>query len=300
MKKRFFKVVLPFLLFSILMAPVNAVAEDYVEPKRGIDNTAASPATITASTTGHNFKTSEYVTFSSMQNAVKKYKAVNDDVKAWLLIPNTNINMPILKTADNDYYSYRDWQKNYYPNTTWRNFKNTATYADYRTAISNEDWNSNSRNTVLYGHNWTNLRNPMSIGKDNNHIMFGQLPSYTSQKFAQANPYIYYSTEGLEGIWKVFAVGYCEVSIDFFYNSPNPSDELYQKILDEWKLRSMYDFGTDVNINDRILTLSTCTRQYGASEDQRFVVVARLLRDGESEKDSVTVTARTNVKQPKL
>ena len=42
--------------------------------------------------------------------------------------------------------------------------------------------------------------------------------------------------------------------------------------------RSRHIFNVDVNSSDKLLTLSTCTRFYGNTDNQRFVVMARLLR----------------------
>ena len=79
-------------------------------------------------------------------------------------------------------------------------------------------------------------------------------------------------------------MAYVETSLDFPYNSPNPTQEAFGTLVKEWKDRSMFDLGVDVNENDRILTLSTCPRRYaGVGGDQRYVIMARLLRDGESE-----------------
>jgi sortase (surface protein transpeptidase) len=57
----------------------------------------------------------------------------------------------------------------------------------------------------------------------------------------------------------------------------------------------------DVNADDRILTLSTCTRaNEGVGGDQRYIVVARLLREGESEKDTIRLTTNTEYVAPKF
>ncbi len=58
--------------------------------------------------------------------------------------------------------------------------------------------------------------------------------------------------------------------------------------------------GVSVNESDTLLTLSTCTRQLGSSSEQRFVVVARLLRDGETDSDAVKYAVNADAKEPKL
>lgn len=64
----------------------------------------------------------------------------NEDVIAWIKIPGTNIDYPIVQTTDNDYYLHRD---------LYGNDSNHGTiYLDYE---SNQDFNG--YNHILYGHN---------------------------------------------------------------------------------------------------------------------------------------------------
>lgn len=240
--------------------------------------------------------------FSKIKSRIKKYQEVNPEVVGWLTVPGTDINYPIpLNTTNNDYYIKRTWQGVNYPNLVYSNYKQlpaTATFLDYRTKLG-EGWkNGTSRNLVLYGHNWSNLRAPFDIGSNPNHTMFAQLQSYTDKKFLTEHPYVYFSTGNIEGIWKVFAVGYTELTTAFPYNTPNPTKAEFAAVIDEWKARSLYDINVEVDSSDRILTMSTCTRAYDAGGNQRFVVVARLLRPDESETDKVKVKVNEDIKKP--
>ena len=71
------------------------------------------------------------------------------------------------------------------------------------------------------------------------------------------------------------------------------------RIISEARRRSRHSFDVDVNSSDKIVTLSTCTRAYGQTSNQRFVVMGRLLRPGESI-GPVTVTSDPNHKQPSV
>ena len=254
-----------------------------------------------AATTNVTSKLNPHSTFKAW---VKQLKPTNKDVVGWLKVPNTNINVPIVqgtREQGNNYYNTRDWKGVDYSSRVYPNYAMTSTFLDVR-VVTNSTWEKSSKNMVIYGHNWTNLSKPYNIGeKYTNHKMLAQLPSYTDITFAKENPYIYYSTENLEGVWKVFAVAACEVSSSFNYNAPNPSDAEFKKLIAEWKARSVLNFDVDVNEKDRLLTLSTCTREIpGVGGTQRFVVVARLLRPGETENDPVKVTANTDYKKPKF
>ena len=70
----------------------------------------------------------------------------------------------------------------------------------------------------------------------------------------------------------------------------------YSAYLNELAQRSLYDTGVDVLPTDKLLTLSTCSHEF---EDARFVVVARLVRPGESAAvDTSKATENPNPRYP--
>lgn len=290
MKKHTLKIAAIALALAILAAPVAKSGNLKLPGLLSINGTQSSG------------NVSSLYPFSKIKSRIKKYQEVNPEVVGWLTVPGTDINYPIpLNTTNNDYYIKRTWQGVNYPDIVYANYKQrpaTATYLDYRTKLG-EGWkNGTSRNLVLYGHNWSNLRAPFDIGSNPKHTMFAQLQSYTDKKFLEEHPYVYFSTGNMEGVWKVFAVAYTENSTSFAYNTPNLTKEDFEVIIEEWKDRSMYDIDVDVNSSDRILTMSTCTRAYDAGGNQRFVVIARLLRSTESETDKVSVKVNADMKEP--
>ncbi len=224
---------------------------------------------------------------SSGQSSIASYKAINSDVMAWLKVPGTNINYPVLYYAsNNDYYLERDLYKNY--------SKNGVIYGDYENRFGTSD--DLSRNNIIYGHNWTNVSSNPRIGNAND-VMFAQLTSYHHLNFAKENPYIHYSTEDEEMLWVVFAAFYTDTSFPYIYG--NPSDADFANIINGAIARSRHIIDTDVNTSDTILTLSTCTRAYGSSDQQRFVVMARLMRPGETV-EAVAMSSNPNPVLPNL
>ena len=209
-------------------------------------------------------------------------RTVNDDIRAWIRVPGTNINYAVCYHPDVNYYTHRGYYKeSSYMGVIWTN---GGTKFGSKSQISN--------NTVLYGHNWTNVSSNPRIASPND-TMFAQLTGYHHLSTAQANPYIYYSTEDENMVFKIFACFYTEVG--FNYISPSGG----QNIIDEALRRSRHKFNVDVNSSDKILTLSTCTRAYGQTSNQRFVVMARLLRPGETV-SPYSITSRPNHKQPNV
>ena len=221
---------------------------------------------------------------------IPSYKQINADVKAWLKIPGTNINYPVLQSASGyDPHYYLD--KNIYRQTS----RDGVIYAG-STCLFGAGSSGLSKNTVMFGHNWTNYSAAPRIGSASD-VMFGQLTGYHYLNFAKAYPYMWFSTDSQEMTWVVFAAFYTDIS--FNYIEHNPSDSIFAAIISGAKARSRHNFDVEVSTSDKIITLSTCTRAYGSSDKQRFVVMARLLRSGETLKE-VGVTANPNPVLPSL
>ena len=212
------------------------------------------------------------------------WRGINSDVMGWLRVPGTNISHPIVQnTQDVNYYTAKGYDGQYsYNGVIWTN---PATQSGTAGQLSS--------NTVLYGHNWTNYGAAPRIGSPGD-VMFAQLTGYHWLSQAESYPYIYYSTPQQEMTFKIFACFYTELS--FRYNVAE-GDVNY--IIQEARRRSRHTFDVDVSASDKILTLSTCTRAYGATSNQRFVVMARLLRPGESI-SPVNVVSNPNHKQPSV
>lgn len=240
---------------------------------------------LSATKTGGNFKASVYTGNTGASN-LSYYQSLNGDVKAWLKIPGTNINYPVLQNASEDhYYLHRglDRGESYY-GVLW-----TQTATQFGTG------DSLSSNNVIYGHNWKNCRwNAAPSTYYAGQQMFESLLSYHYTSWAEQYPYIYYSTPSEEMAFVIFACFYTE-GTDWYINAEGN----ISSVISGAQSRSRHIFNVDVNSSDKLLTLSTCTRFYGNTDNQRFVVMARLLRPGE-EMGPVTVTYNSNHQQPNV
>ena len=67
-------------------------------------------------------------------------------------------------------------------------------------------------------------------------------------------------------------------------------------IITEAKQRSEYVYNVDVTGEDKILTLSTCSYKYDKRNDVRFVVMAKLLDEGEALQKTVQLKENTSKK----
>ena len=222
---------------------------------------------------------------------------INSDVVGWIVVPGTNIDYPVLQDPNgksnpgdyvNRYYLKRDIYK--------RQSRNAVIFGDDYCNFGTRD--ELSRNTILYGHNWTNIEeNGAEVRlNDESDVMFAQLLAFSNYDFAKKTPAVYFSTPEDSMVWVVFAAFYTDT--EFMYILEEPTDQQFMGIVNGAKQRSQYNYGVDVMLNDKILTLSTCTRRLGSTDKQRFVVMARLLRAGEEITDFGTPEVNPNPLRP--
>lgn len=173
----------------------------------------------------------------------------------WLQVQGTNIDYPILdsNSANDD--------------PTARNYGWRSPY--YETGQNRE---------VILGHNILNVSsNPirdMSILNN-----FEGLMAFTYDDFAEENLYISYTKGKDTELYKIYAVGFYDYNTDSSEGFTDSKD--IKNYISTVRKNSIYDYDVDVNENDKIITLKTCTRYFGASEKQELYVDARKVRDNE-------------------
>lgn len=217
----------------------------------------------------------------SLSTQAAEFQAsTNDDTIGWIQIPNTNVDYPVVYKAGVENYAYYEslgYDKQY--------SKDGVIWADYECTFPEL-----SQNTTLYGHNWYNIYTPRTLeNMQSNDLMFSLVMSYHYTDFAQQNPFIYFSTTEQDYVFQVFAAFYTDLS--FGYNFANMTQEQTQQVIAEAKAKSRQNYNVSVTSEDKILTLSTCTRMYGNTNNQRFVVMAKLVPAGTP---STTISTHTN------
>lgn len=175
-------------------------------------------------------------------------KEKNNDTVAWIKVPNTLINYPIVQREDNKFYLKNDFYKkqNIYG---W-------IFADFRDEFPNL-----SQNTIIYGHN-------TSIG-----IMFGDLINLLDQKWYEneEHKYIYLSTTEKEYKFEIFSVYKINTTNDYIKVDFNNDFNEYIQMISG---RSFIDFKTKVE-NEKIITLSTCYNTQNSAV--KLVVHAKMI-----------------------
>ena len=200
----------------------------------------------------------------------------NPDTVAWLYLPGTEIDDPVVQAENNDYYLRRTFGGEY---SVWGCY-----FADSLNALDSRA-NLDS-NTIIYGHAYKN--------EDPDERKFTQLFKYLDADFIKQNPYIYLSLDDEDLVFQLCAVFFTD--IDFDYINPTPPDSFYTTVA----AKNEYIFdGLTLAPGDKLLTLSTCSYRYDMenTRNHRFVVMAKLLPEGAAVQD-VTVTVNPTPERP--
>ena len=191
-----------------------------------------------------------YVTFPFYEVSFSGFLLRNSDTVAFIHIKDTNINYPVVQTTDNNYYLNHSFDKK----------ENEAgwVFMDYRSNVNNL-----GDNTTIYGH----------ARLDG--TMLGSLKKVLSSNWQNDldNYIIYLSTPKESMIFQIFSI--YTIKNESYYITPNFSNNNKKQIwLDTMKRRNTAPIDTDVNTNDKILTLSTCQNNNGG----RIVVHSKLIK----------------------
>lgn len=236
---------------------------------------------------------------------------INADVEAWLNVPGTNISraIPINRThkcsvhgePDNCWYLTRSLNNEFAGDYD----ENAVAFADSANSLAS--YPSMSKNTIIYGHNWTNCQlkgAPLRV-VDERDKMFAQLPSFADIDFAKKTKYFTLDLRGEQVVVVIFATFYTDTynptnPDGFYYIDPNPDENRFRYMLSEARARSENIYKVPVTYDDKLVTLSTCTGAYGPARDQRFVVMGRVLREDEDLADFPEPIKNPKPKRPEL
>ena len=175
----------------------------------------------------------------------------NSDIYAWIYIPNTQVNYPIVQSTVDDYYLMKnvDGSKGY-PGAIYTNKVNSKTFQDF--------------NTVVYGHN---MRNKSA---------FGSLHSFDKQAFFDENQdMLIYTADGIYSYQIFSTVKYSNALILAAF--PLYSEASCQNFINMTKTGyagsgvEHYRKGVEVTTSDKLVTLSTCI----SDSNYRFLVIAK-------------------------
>ncbi len=176
----------------------------------------------------------------------EKLKKINPDIVAWIKVPGTKIDYPVLKCGEWNEYLHKDYRgKESYPGSV---FLQPDSQADL-----------SARHTILYGHNMKNQS------------MFGSLHRFEKESFGKEHRKVFLYQPGKKVVAEIYSVYTCKDKSST-YETIFPSGKEWE----DWVGRTMeardYDTGTVPGQEEKVVTLSTCSG--GRRRDLRYVVHA--------------------------
>jgi len=188
---------------------------------------------------------------AQMKASLSALKAQNEDIYGWIYAENTNINHPIVRGKDNDYYLEHAYTGEYLPIG--------AIFADYTIKDSVTD----NFNLVLYGHN------VVSTGQSS---MFHDVEKFLDEEFFKANKIYIYT---MDGAFVYQPVSIYDTKANYFYfRTIFYTENEFLSFANEMVGNSRFYTGAVFGTGDKMLTLSTCTN--GAA-DGRYSFHAKLI-----------------------
>lgn len=190
------------------------------------------------------------ITVPTMRNPInfEELKAKNEDIVGWLRVRAVGISYPVVQGEDNDFYLHRTFEKeDNFAGCIFVNCDNSGNFTD--------------QNTIIYGHNM----------KDGS--MFGKLKKFREEGVFEKSKYFWMFTPDLIYEYRIFSASVVDktgITYQSFF-----TQEDFDTLMEHAFEKSEID-GSDVevNMNDRIMTLSTCT----GDDATRFVVMGKLVQ----------------------
>lgn len=186
-----------------------------------------------------------------IRSQFEELQKINEDIVGWVSIEDTKVNYPILQAADNDYYLERNFEHS--------NTKAGSIFMDYRNDVKEFE-----PNVVVYGHRM----------KDNS--MFNSLEDFLDEDFFYDHGTIQYDT--LYDSYDAVVFSAYSTTTDFNYIETDFDNPLeYLTLLSKMQDESKFEKEIEFDIDDQIITLSTCDYMLDPNEG-RLVVHAKLIK----------------------
>lgn len=180
-------------------------------------------------------------------------KKSNPDIFAWINIPGTAVDYPVVQHPTDDSYYLKHGPEGMYSayGCPYIELSDSGSFLEF--------------NTVIYGHNM------------NDGSMFASLHDFENKDFFEKHrEIVIYTTEHMFTYEVFAAVMYSDAHIPYYFNDAIESDRtsfLNSLVYDSIPERSIISDDATVSEDNCIITLSTCDKKL---RDNRFLVVAVL------------------------
>ncbi|MBE6904025.1 MAG: class B sortase [Ruminococcaceae bacterium] len=165
------------------------------------------------------------------------HKQINEDIYAWITVPGTKVDYPILQTDNDDFYLTHSVEKKPYD-----------LGSIYTQAVNRKDFQDPV--TVIYGHN--------SASRD---LMFTTLHYFENADFFNEHEYFYIYTESKILTYKIvsaFKFDDRHILNAYNMNDTNSLLSFYDVVANPVSLVKNAREGIELKAKDKVVVLSTC------------------------------------------
>ena len=182
-----------------------------------------------------------------------KLQSQNAEFIAWLQIPGTSVNYPVVQSSDTAFY-------------LTHNFKRQKAKAGTLFSLPSADYRTPGKNIVIYGHHLSHRPN----------AMFSPLLNYKQAGYGRKHSKVLLDSIFRSNTYRVFAVVNWDIDGDWMPMQTNFSGtEEFAAFVQEAQRRSLYDTGVSVPETAEILTLITCDRSFGGANGRLAVMAVK-------------------------
>lgn len=211
--------------------------------------------------------------------AFKPVNAISPDIAGWITIPYTQIDNPICKTDNNEFYKEHNFLN--------KKSRFGSLYFDSKNVITGEN---KSRNIIIYGNN------------SNDGSMFGSLKSYKTLDFIKTHSKLKVVLPDSFADYNIFSVMIVSENAqdndNFVYNTFDfASEDAYKNWLENVKLRSLFTTNAVIPDDSSFVTLITDTSEFTGA---KLVVVAFTSANYDATNYKNTISVNPSPKYPKI
>lgn len=178
----------------------------------------------------------------------KPPSAKNKDYIAWISIPGTVIDYPVVRSSRTEYYLHHM-------------INGQESKLGCLFSLPTSDYQTPSKNIAIYGHHLSNST-----------AMFSTLMNYKREDYWRSHQTIQLDTIYGKRTYRIFAVINHTVSDWDASTASFKDDEAFLKFVNRAKRKAFYDTGIEVSESDHILTLITCDRSFGGVQGRLLVM----------------------------
>ena len=172
----------------------------------------------------------------------------NNDYVAWISIPGTVIDYPVVRSSRTEYYLHHM-------------INGQESKLGCLFSLPTSDYQTPSKNIAIYGHHLSNST-----------AMFSTLMNYKREDYWRSHQTIQLDTIYGNRTYRIFAVINHTVSDWDASTASFKDDEAFLKFVNRAKRKAFYDTGIEVSESDHILTLITCDRSFGGVQGRLLVM----------------------------